>query len=196
MNLRPTQLLTLLVMAILLPLPARAPSLGLFEGQADVGAVTPPGTATFAADTYTLTSAGANLWGAEDGFHFVWKKMSGDGTLTADIDFPETGAEHNPHRKAILIFRQCLDAGSAYADAALHGVGLTALQFRREAGAMTEDLELSTTTGAAAAGLEKRGDTLTMYVASEPGGTAASGRRQRPASSRRTVLRRHRPLLA
>lgn len=172
MNLRSTQLLTLLLLAFLLPSSARPQSLGLFEGQADVGAVTPPGTATFAAaaDTYTLTSAGANLWGTTDGFHFVWKKISGDGALTADIDFPETGAEHNPHRKAILIFRQSLDAGSSYADAALHGVGLTALQYRREAGAMTEDLELSTTTAPRRLRLEKRGDTFTMYMASEPGG--------------------------
>jgi TolB protein len=149
-----------------------AQNMGLFEGQADVGSVTPPGTATYdaAAGTYTLTSAGANLWGTTDGFHFVWKKMSGDAVLTTDIDFPVTAGEHNPHRKAILIFRQSLDAGSAYADAALHGAGLTALQFRRESGAITEDIELSTTTAPRRLRLEKRGDTFTMYVASEPGG--------------------------
>jgi TolB protein len=147
-------------------------SLGLFEGQSDVGAVTPSGSAVYdaAAVNYTLTSAGANLWGTADAFHFVWKKMSGDAVLTADIDFPETTGEHNPHRKAILIIRQGLDANAAYADAAVHGVGLTALQFRREAGAMTEDLELSTTTAPRRLRLEKRGDTFTLYVASEPGG--------------------------
>src|ERR1039458_5411219 len=74
-----------------------AQNLGLFEGQADVGSVTPPGTATYdaAAGTYTLTSAGANLWGTTDGFYFVWKKMSGDAVLTADLSFPETAGEHN-----------------------------------------------------------------------------------------------------
>ena len=47
----------------------------LFEGQSDVGSVTPPGTASYdaASQTYTLTSAGANLWGTTDAFHFVWK---------------------------------------------------------------------------------------------------------------------------
>lgn len=158
--------------ALLLTHPAPAQNLGLFEGQSDVGSVTPPGTAAYdaARDTYTLTSAGANLWGTTDAFHYLWKKVSGDVTLTADIDFPDTAGEHNPHRKAILIFRQNLDPGAAYADAALHGVGLTALQFRREAGAMTEDLELTTTTAPHRLRLEKRGDTFTMYAASTPRG--------------------------
>jgi hypothetical protein len=46
------------------------PALGIFENQSDVGAVTPPGTAVYdpAADTYTLTAAGANLWGPVDAF--------------------------------------------------------------------------------------------------------------------------------
>lgn len=151
--------------------PACPQNLGLFDHQSDVGSVTPPGTATFDAATgrYTLTAAGANLWGTTDAFHFLWKQASGDLTLTADIDFPQTAGEHNPHRKAILIFRQTLDPSSAYADAALHGIGLTALQFRRDTGAITEDLELSTVSAPRRLRLEKRGDLFTMYVASAPG---------------------------
>src|ERR1035438_6914142 len=105
----------------LLPLAGHAQSLGLFDSQSDVGSVTPPGTATYdpATATYTLTSAGANLWGTTDGFHFLWKKISGDAVLTADIAFPDTAGDHSPHRKAILILRQTLDASSAYADAGL-----------------------------------------------------------------------------
>lgn len=147
-------------------------TLGIFQGQSDIGTVTPPGTAVYdpASRTYTLTSAGANLWGTTDAFHVLWEKISGDAVLTADIDFPQTAGDHNPHRKAILIFRQTLDANSAYADAALHGVGLTALQFRRDPGAITEDLELNSSIPAPRRlRIEKRGDTFTMYVASSPG---------------------------
>jgi len=144
-------------------------SLGIFEGQSDVGAVTPPGAAVFdpATSAYTLTSAGANLWGTTDGFHFVWKRISGDVSLTADIDFPFTTGEHSPHRKAILIVRQTLDAHSAYADAASHGSGEAALQDRRVTGGITEGVELD---GAAPRRLrlEKRGDTFTLYLASSP----------------------------
>ena len=146
-------------------------SLGIFQGQSDIGAVTPPGTAVYdpANRSYTLTSAGANLWGTTDAFHFLWAKISGDAALTADIDFPQTAGDHNPHRKAILIFRQTLDANSPYADAALHGVGLTALQFRRDPGAITEDFELTSSIPVPRRlRIEKRGDTFTMYVASSP----------------------------
>jgi Tol biopolymer transport system component len=146
-------------------------SLGVFEGQTDVGSVTPAGTAVYDAATgvYTLTAAGTNLWSTVDGFHLVWKKMSGDLALSADINFPVTAGEHNPHRKAILIFRQTLDADAVYADAALHGVGLTALQSRTAKGAETTGLELDIAAPRRLR-LTKRGDTFTMFMsmAGEP----------------------------
>ena len=174
MNRRPLRPVSLFaICGLFLAHSAQAQSLGLFAGQSDVGAVTPSGTAQFdpVTGTYTLTSAGANLWGPADAFHFLWKKLSGDVTLTADIDFPDsvpnTPDEHNPHRKAILIVRQTLDAGSAYADAAQHGSGLTALQFRRSQSAITEDVELNIAAPRRLR-LEKRGDTITLYLASSP----------------------------
>ena len=144
---------------------APAPALGIFESHSDVGPVTPPGTATFDAahGTYVISSAGENLWGPSDAFHFVWKKVSGDAVLTADASFPESAGEHNPHRKAILIFRQSLDANAVYADAALHGSGLTALQYRETPGAPTEDIELNIEIPRTVR-LEKRGDVITMYL--------------------------------
>lgn len=142
-----------------------ASPLGVFQAQSDVGSVTPAGTGAY--DTvngvYTLTSAGANVWSTVDGFHFVWKKVAGDVVLTADIEFPVTGGNSNPHRKAILMFRQTLDADSIYADAAQHGSGLMALQYRRSKGAATQDIEL-TMAPPKRLRLEKRGDTITMFL--------------------------------
>ncbi len=63
----------------------------------------------------------------------------GDVSVTADISFPTTGGD--PHKKAVLMIRQSLDADSAYADAALHGVGLTSLQSRDEKGAATHEVQ-------------------------------------------------------
>ncbi|MEO8736356.1 MAG: DPP IV N-terminal domain-containing protein [Edaphobacter sp.] len=143
----------------------RSKSLGIFEGSTDVGSVTPPGTLVYdaAAHTYTITSAGANLWSTVDGFHFVWKKLSGDVSLTADINFPVTSGNPSPHRKALLMFRQNLDADGVYADAAQHGSGLTALQYRRAKGATTQDIELNIAAPKRLR-LEKRGDTITMFL--------------------------------
>ena len=147
--------------------PAGAGTLGLFDAQSDVGSVTPPGTGAFdaARGVYTLTSAGANAWYREDGFHFVWKKVSGDIALQADVAWPPVTYGHDPvgHRKALLMFRQSLDPGAVYADAAPHGDGTTALQYRRETGANTQDIEINL--GAAkTVRLEKRGDTITLLA--------------------------------
>ncbi len=140
-------------------------SLGIFESESDVGAVTPHGDLKFdpAAHTYTIDSAGANLWVAEDDFHFVWKKVSGDVSLTADISFPQTPAGASPHRKALLMFRQSLDPDAEYADAALHGDGETALQYRAAKGATTQDIEFNS--GAPKTlRLEKVGETITLFI--------------------------------
>jgi len=153
------------------PPPPGSESLGIFEGQSDVGSVTPSGTILYdpAAHTYTIAAAGANLWSTVDAFHFVWKKVAGDVSLTADIDFPIKTGNSNPHRKALLMFRQSLDADGVYADAAQHGSGLTALQYRHAVGATTQDIELDISSPKRLR-LEKRGDTITMFLSmgSEP----------------------------
>jgi Tol biopolymer transport system component len=144
-----------------------AQSLGIFEGHSDVGSVLHPGSVSFDAahGTYTVTGSGENMWVTKDAFQFVWKKTSGDLSLAADIRFPHAGT--NPHRKAALLLRQSLDAGSAYTDAALHGVGLTALQFRKEQGAMTAGVELNfdkIEDAPTRFRIEKRGDNFAMFV--------------------------------
>ena len=144
---------------------AQSSSLGIFENQSDVGSVVPPGTLAYspADGTYTITAAGINLWSTEDGFHFVYKKLSGDLSLTADIDFPVKAGDHSPHRKAVLMVRQTLDKDGAYADVAQHGSGLTALQYRRAKGVDTQSAEINIDPPKRVR-LEKRGDVFTMFV--------------------------------
>lgn len=104
--------------------------LGVFTSEGSVG-ITPPGCKAHydsARGEYTITGGGANMWAATDAFYFVWKKISGDVILSADIQWVGTSAAE--HRKAVLIIRQSLDPGSSYADAVSHGNGLTSLQFR------------------------------------------------------------------
>ena len=142
-----------------------AKGLGIFENQSDVGSVVPPGVATYdaASGVYTLRSAGANLWVNVDGFHFVWKKVSGDVSLTADVKLADAGAGASAHRKALLMFRQTLDPDAMYADAAVHGSGETALQYRHIKGDTTQDIAFNI--GAPQRlRLEKRGDTITLFL--------------------------------
>ncbi|GAA0551125.1 Tol biopolymer transport system component [Rhizomicrobium palustre] len=152
---------------LLMGAPGFAGELGLFDAYNDIGKVSPPGTASYdaAQGSYTLTAAGANVWGKEDAFHFLWKKMSGDFALTAEVVFPPKAypKEPNPHRKALLMIRQDLSPGSVYADVAPHGVGLTALQYRPEKDGATHDIELNIDFPKTVR-LEKRGDVLTMFI--------------------------------
>jgi len=116
---------------------AATQQLGIFENHQDVGTVLHPGSAQFdaAKGTYTIAGSGENMWFGIDDFHYAWKKVSGDVALTADIAFAGTGG--NPHRKAVLMIRQTLDGPSASVDVAVHGSGLTSLQFREITGANT-----------------------------------------------------------
>ena len=61
------------------------------------------------------------------------------------------------------MFRQTLNADGVYVDAAQHGSGMTALQYRRERGATTQDIELNIESPQQVR-LEKRGDTITMFL--------------------------------
>jgi TolB protein len=150
-----------------------AAAVGMFEGNGDVGTVVHSGSADYdsAARTYTVAGSGENMWFAADAFHFVWKKVSGDIALTADVRILGEGGD--PHRKAVLMIRQSLDADSAYADAAVHGDGLTSLQTRDAKGAATHEIQ-SSVAGPARVRISKRGDWFYMSMAAE-------GRELRPA---------------
>ncbi len=146
--------------------PSQAAALGGFAGETEVGAVGRPGSVAYdaAAGSYRVTGGGANMWATNDAFKFVWKKMAGDVSLAADIAFVGSGG--NAHRKACLIVRQSLDADAAYADAALHGDGLTSLQFREAKGAITYEIQAGVSAPKRLR-LEKRGKYVSMSIAAE-----------------------------
>ena len=126
-----------------LPLLTQADDVGVFADQKDIGVLLHAGSSLFDLQSriYTLYASGENMWAAKDAFHFRFTKASGDLSLSADISFLEAGTDK--HRKACLMFRQSLDADSAYIDVALHGDGLTSLQFRESKGALTHEIQSS-----------------------------------------------------
>ena len=142
--------------------------LGIFEQRGDVGAVLHPGAVQYdaAKQTYTITGSGDNMWAAADAFQFVWKKMSGDVNLSADISFANSTGD--PHKKGVLMIRQTLDTDSPYVDVALHNVGLTSLQARETKGVATHEVE-SAVSAPKRVGILKRGDDFYMFVSGEDG---------------------------
>src|SRR5271156_1810480 len=153
---------------------ADAASVGIFQDHGNVGTVLHPGTATYDAATgsYTISGSGENMWFGVDDFHFVWTKVSGDISLSADIAF--NGTTGNPHRKAVLMIRQSLDGDSPMGDVARHGVGLTSLQFRDAAGANTHEVE-SNVSGPKSVRIEKRGDYFYAFVSGPDGKVTPAG---------------------
>jgi TolB protein len=115
-------------------------AVGIFENHIDVGTVLHAGSVVFdsAKQMYTLTGSGENMWSSADAFQFAWKKISGDVEISALVRFLNSGG--NEHKKAVLIFRQSLNADSVYVDIALHGNGLLALQYRDEKGVATREI--------------------------------------------------------
>src|SRR6266566_1031221 len=139
-------------------------SLGLFEGQADVGKVNQTGSGIYDGEKeqYTVAGSGSNMWGDHDEFHFVWKRMSGNFILTARTTFIGKGVE--AHRKIGWIIRPELETDSAQVSAVVHGDGLTSLQFRRNKGTVTEEIK-SNVTAPDVVQLERKGNTYVMGVA-------------------------------
>ena len=156
--------------------------IGVFEGQSDVGSALVPGTASYdaTAQQYTIHSAGYNIWYTRDEFRYLWKRMSGDVSLAADIAYPDPKGYGD--RKAVLMIRQSLDDDSKAAMVALHGGGMVHLAWRPEKDVSVTDIEFRMTgprqldsaspgrsgpISAKRIGIEKKGDEFALYVSLE-----------------------------
>ncbi len=146
------------------PVRGQATGLGEFEAHGDVGAPRIAGSASYNAvsQEYTLAASGQNMWGPRDEFHFAWKRMKGDFILQARVELVGTGVD--PHRKLGWIVRTSLDPDSPYVDAAVHGDGLTSLQYRKARGEVTEQIK-SAVTGADFVQLERKGNEYVFSAA-------------------------------
>ncbi len=154
--------------------------IGAFEGQSDIGASKVEGSALYdsTAKQYTIKSAGYNTTYTREEYRFLWKKMSGDVSVSADISFPDP--EGYDGRKAVLAIRQDLEDDSKEALVALYGSGVFALGQRPREGKPRND-ETYRVWGVPAhvrpdlrailtpkrIALEKHGDAYILYVSVE-----------------------------
>jgi hypothetical protein len=149
-------------------------SMGIFRGQSDVGGALVAGSSSYDRRTgaYTIVSAGYNIWYQRDEFRYVWKKMSGDVSLAADVDFPDKAGYDD--RKAVLVIRQGLEDDAKEAVVALHGGGLMHLAWRPAMGQMMTEMRVnhrkdhstdSLNVGLAKRiGIEKNGGSFTVWI--------------------------------
>jgi hypothetical protein len=148
--------------------------IGIFEAQSDIGGPLVPGSATYDAGTgtYTVNSAGYNIWYTRDEFRYLWKKMSGDVSFAANVGFPVK--QDPPHdRKVVLVIRQSLDDDSKEIMVAEHGTGMVHLAVRPEKTEMIKDMQyrmggaMLTDVMPKRIGIEKHGDSVALFISVE-----------------------------
>ncbi len=158
------QLLAFLLLLFCIAANGQQNPVGIFEGHTDIGTNVKPGSATYIPETgqYVISGAGYNVWADHDEFQFVWKKMKGDFIISTRAEF--LGSWVSYHRKVGVMIRKTLEGNSAHVNTVEHGDGLTSLQFRRTAGAQTEEIKAKLTK-ANVIELERHGNQYIMRAA-------------------------------
>ncbi|MBN2137611.1 MAG: hypothetical protein JW720_07385 [Sedimentisphaerales bacterium] len=82
----------------------------------DIGSPSVSGSASESGGVYTVTGGGADIWDSSDEFHFVWKELQGDGTMTARVVdlYPVPPFQINGWAKAGIMIRETLDPDSKH----------------------------------------------------------------------------------
>ncbi|MCF0065762.1 DUF1349 domain-containing protein [Dyadobacter chenwenxiniae] len=142
--------------------------IGAFQHSQDIGKPKLAGSSTYNEVTkeYRLRGSGYNIWFARDEFQFLFKKISGDFTVTADFEFVGTGTD--PHRKVGWMVRESLTDDAAHISAVAHGDGLTVFQWRVKKGMAMRDPEgeiFSPQKNIQTIQVERKGNAYTMRVA-------------------------------
>jgi TolB protein len=145
------------------------PPLGAFDGQQDIGASPQPGVTSFdsAHDRYGSVVCGLDFWGDRAGFHFAWKRMSGDAWVTANLTLPGDGV-------AALMIRQGLETDAVAAVALLRADGRAVLQSRESVDAGVAEI-LAREHHPLRLRLEKRGLYVSLSVDADGGGMRPAG---------------------
>jgi hypothetical protein len=129
----------------------------------DVGAVNLPGRASIAGEVFTVAGSGADIWDATVGFHYLYRRLAGDGAITARV----TGLGFTDGwAKAGVMIRETLDADAPYAGLFLTPANGVAFQWRPAAGAACSSRGAGS--GAPAwLRLTRKGDTLTALTSDD-----------------------------
>ncbi len=164
MKIQPVHMVLIAVMTTVVSgQPPKSSSLGIFDNHNDIGQVQHKGWASYDAqdDTYTVSGSGTDIGSRTDEFHFIWKKTSGNISLSALIEM--MGEDTDPHRKASLMIRQNLEPDAPYVNVTLQGNGLTAMQFRETKGGLSREIRCKDRAPDKIQ-IRKVGDYYTMYT--------------------------------
>ncbi len=129
----------------------------------DVGSVGVAGSASHASGIFTVRGSGANVWGTTDGFHFVYRAMTGDGQIVARVD---SVTNTDSWAKAGVMMRDGLEGRDANAFAFVSAGGNVRFQRRRTAGSSTSSLYTASASTPHWVKLVRTGDTFAAFFSS------------------------------
>lgn len=131
-------------------------------GDRDIGAVGKAGSASYdgGTGTYAVNGSGADIWGADDQFHFVYRPWTGDGQITAHVASVENAAEWT---KAGVMIRAGMATDSPHAFAALTPTHGSIFEDRLQTGGATTLTSGTTTTAPYWLRLVRQGSEISAY---------------------------------
>jgi hypothetical protein len=132
----------------------------------DIGSTGATGDATAAGGTFTVTGAGADVWGTADALQFAYRTLNGDGTIVARVTTIE-----NVHAwtKAGVMIRNSLSpsAAQAFMLVASSPVKGVPFQRRRTDGNVTVSTSGSQSTAPRWVKLVRAGNVITGYESAD-----------------------------
>ena len=145
------------------PAPATLPA---GWSQQDIGPVGKPGAGSFdaAADTFTVTGAGAEVWGAADALRYVYRPLAGNGRIVARVP---TVQNVNAWTKAGVMIRESMSAGAAQAFMLVSPGKGTAFQRRPAAGGASVSTAGPLVTAPPWVAIERIGDLVSASVSAD-----------------------------
>jgi predicted chitinase/regulation of enolase protein 1 (concanavalin A-like superfamily) len=129
----------------------------------DIGSVAASGSASYSNGVYNVTGSGADIWGANDEFHFAYRQLSGDGSITARVTSLQNT---NAWAKAGVMFRESLNSNSRHAATVVTPSNGIAFQRRTSTGGSSAHTGASGGTGYWVR-VERSGSTFTAKRSSD-----------------------------
>jgi uncharacterized repeat protein (TIGR03806 family) len=131
---------------------------------ADIGEVGPQGDASFLQGRYNVIASGSDIWGTNDGFHFAYLPMNGDGQIIARVMSMQYT---DPWAKTGIMFREGLGAGDKYATMVVTAGGASAYQWRPDENAAGRNTDGTTIELPYWLKLVRQGDTFSGYLSKD-----------------------------
>jgi regulation of enolase protein 1 (concanavalin A-like superfamily)/phosphatidylserine/phosphatidylglycerophosphate/cardiolipin synthase-like enzyme len=130
----------------------------------DIGSTGASGSSAYSNGTFTVSGAGADIWGSADAFQFAYQPLNGDGIIVARVV-----AEQNTssYAKAGIMIRQSLTATSPHVILDVRPDGTVEFMTRTTDGGSTTFLNGSTQAFPAWLKLARSGATISAYTSAD-----------------------------